>query len=126
MEDQFIPYELALQLKELGFNESCFGIFQDKIFLNYNQINISLLRQLNLIGDDCLAPIWQQAFDWFRHVHYLPSCLEPYISTKSDWEDELEYIPKIYTLNGKIQLECMVYEEARLACLEKLIELIKK
>ena len=25
MKEQFIPYELALELKELGFNEECFG-----------------------------------------------------------------------------------------------------
>ena len=27
MEKEFIPYELALKLKELGFDEPCFGLY---------------------------------------------------------------------------------------------------
>ena len=27
MEEQFVTYEIALKLKELGFNEECFGYY---------------------------------------------------------------------------------------------------
>lgn len=31
MERNFIPYEIALDMKELGFNEPCFGMYiEDK------------------------------------------------------------------------------------------------
>ena len=30
IENEFIPYEQALALKELGFDEPCFGIYQKK------------------------------------------------------------------------------------------------
>ena len=31
--NQFIPYNLALKLKELGFNEDCFGYYRKKDLL---------------------------------------------------------------------------------------------
>jgi hypothetical protein len=28
MEKEFVPYELALKLKKLGFDEPCFGLYE--------------------------------------------------------------------------------------------------
>ena len=139
MKDQFVPYELALALKELGFNEPCFTSFDDKQRLrnpfdckedyinnvSFIENSTCFCKTSELSNGFIAAPLWQQAFDWFRDKHYLPSCLLPYISTKKDWEEELIYIPKIYTLEGTLTLEMGVYEEARLACLVKLIEIVK-
>ena len=30
MEKEFVPYELALRMKELGFDEPCFGYYNNK------------------------------------------------------------------------------------------------
>lgn len=61
IEKQFIPYEQALKLKELGFNEECFGY--------YNMINHSGEFKFDIRiwenSDDYIeAPLWQQAIDW--------------------------------------------------------------
>ena len=32
MKDQFVTYEIALKLKELGFDEECFAYYLDKKF----------------------------------------------------------------------------------------------
>ena len=58
MESLFCPYELALELKELGFNEECFGW--------YSPVLNGLLIYCNSTNDGteekyCTAPLWQQA-----------------------------------------------------------------
>ena len=76
MKEQFVTYEIALKLKELGFNESCFGYYEvsDKLkggfkirFIEHEDSNPSK-QPLN---EGCLAPLWQQAIDWFREKHNL-------------------------------------------------------
>ena len=34
MEKEFIPYELALRMKDLGFDEECFAVYFDKVHLH--------------------------------------------------------------------------------------------
>lgn len=134
MNSQFIPAEQARELKELGFNEECFCTYHNgELSRNpSHRIDAKPIQgepytwKNNLVHNSVIcAPLWQQAFDWFSNKHNLPVCLLPYIATKKDWEDELVYIPKIYTYEGIITLPMGVYEEARLACLEKLIEIVK-
>jgi hypothetical protein len=158
--NEFLPYEQAVALKELGFDEPCFTTYDNEGRLrnpfdypkseyadnlpyiedtkewiynsdlnnpaNFQAAHNPTLLKFFLDNPFTAAPLWQQAFDWFRDKHYLPSCLLPYISTKKDWEEELIYIPKIYTLEGILTLEMGVYEEAQLACLVKLIEICKE
>lgn len=81
MEEQFVPYELALKLKELGFNEECFGIYdcrECKIGGYINTIYYSnppyklptisekevKYKESLLFKNHILAPIWQQAFSF--------------------------------------------------------------
>lgn len=69
MKHLFVPYEIALKLKELGFDEPC--------FCAYN--NIEELSQLDklqgysnaLFDYVILAPLYQQVIDWFRIKHYI-------------------------------------------------------
>jgi hypothetical protein len=57
MEDQFVTYEQALSLKELGFNEPCVSYF-DKMELTHGQLNdIGKKRYL-------IAPLKSQVFKW--------------------------------------------------------------
>ena len=56
MEEQFIPYEQALELRELGFDEECFGGWGNLKEWYYHPDSDILLD----------APLWQQAFDWFE------------------------------------------------------------
>src|SRR5690349_7894293 len=81
MEKEFIPYEQALALKELGFNEICFGCYTENHELiirigNYRSFNnnesSNIIKNFNSYKNDTISvPIYQQAFKWFREIHYI-------------------------------------------------------
>lgn len=66
MEKQFVPYELAVKLKELGFDEPCFGCYLDDKYLCKELTE----RQDYFAGQEASAPLWQQAFEFFRERGY--------------------------------------------------------
>lgn len=85
MEEQFVPYEIALQLKELGFNKQCLAHWsKNSLYIFYPHddfygytvlVNFiesipkeSQFKQDN-ITFECAAPLWQQAFDWLFEHH---------------------------------------------------------
>jgi hypothetical protein len=114
MEKEFIPYEQALALKELGFDEPCLGNFAD-------DENHTLFTNGNRPGKTN-APTYSQAFRWFREKYKL----EPEIVS-----DMFGYVGSIVDRNKPIKIRLspinlfQTYEEAELACLDKLIEIIK-
>ena len=119
MEKEFIPYEQALELKELGFDEECFGYysFSEKITLKscFNRTPIILS------GKKCSIPLYSQVFRWFREKHNLES------HVKKDWIDGIlqGYESIIECLDGYIDVGTFkTYEEAELECLKKLIEIV--
>jgi hypothetical protein len=59
MQDQFIPYEQALALKELGFDEPCFGYYKLTEGHKPYLVNTELRRSPN--NYSISAPLWQQA-----------------------------------------------------------------
>jgi hypothetical protein len=61
MKKFFVPYKEALQLKELAFKEEVLKVY------NINDTESGLYNLGSFSGDDELyAPIYQQAFTWFR------------------------------------------------------------
>jgi hypothetical protein len=124
MNKEFIPYEQALQLKELGFNEGCLGYHNIDPYLPKPTFN--LVKPFD--HEWCLpAPLYQQAFRWFREK----GCLfEVSVDNKARvWgtyktydEAGLEDGDERVILYSKY---FDTYEEAELACLKKLIEIIK-
>jgi len=67
----FVSYEIALALKELGFDDKCFGAYDKKYKLAISTSDYwdkSSLYSLNdYFGKNtyrCLAPLYQQAFRW--------------------------------------------------------------
>jgi hypothetical protein len=132
MEKEFIPYEQALALKELGFNEPCWcyfmnGIFHPSLIINdYEYLNQMPQKHIEFV----LAPLYQQAFKWFREKYKL----YPEIGLH-DREDEktwrftisiLGYYELAYNQNVGKEPYHKTYEEAELACLKKLIEIVKE
>lgn len=131
MNKQFVPYELALKLKELGFNEECFGYsYRDtpdpksrlNVYIAKTPVTNSSLKEDKGVS----LPLWQQAFDWFREKYELNTVIyQVRLEDNSimwDWdivdnnsEEEIfeEHLRK-------------TYKEARQACLEKLIELCQE
>ena len=137
MEKEFIPYEQALALEELGFDEDCFSDY-----FSFNNVNQTLEDDIQLILnqesiDDyceendlypfhiCSAPLYQQAFRWFREKHNFHHYIEP-IHRNS--KIQYEYCVVNSSEDAKEFNEddiISTYEEAELECLKKLIEITK-
>jgi hypothetical protein len=69
MKDQFVTYEIAARLKELGFNEPCFGAFDGQHLISGNNVYPTVRQKTFGYTNDgtyvsCAAPLWQQAIDW--------------------------------------------------------------
>jgi hypothetical protein len=128
MEKEFIPYEQALALKELGFDEPCFWWYDFEKELRKDRIGVnSINSKYFLNGNSCSAPLYQQCFRWFREKYgYFtsPTEYDDDTSKKYDWlitknlGDEKMFIKLIGYKNS--------YEEAELECLKKLIEIVKQ
>ena len=65
----FVPYEQALALKKLGFDESCLAWYNSKgqllaeITIGYEQTDF-LYTQGDMEENQCIAPTFSQAFRW--------------------------------------------------------------
>jgi hypothetical protein len=109
MKNEFIPYEQALALKCLGFDELCFGWYNERqTLLWFTQDNF----WHDMDEAECIVPLYQQAFRWFREKHGLRHFIE---------FDDGHYNPVV---QSSLVYYCDTYEEAELACLNKLIILI--
>jgi len=119
MKKEFAPYEQALALKELGFDELCFGeYYYGK--LKYDEVSNGQTVHTDLTS----APLYQQAFRWFRKKYGLEGVIQQAKDfTWYRWEisqyneDGKKYVADWY--------EYKTYEEAELECLKKLIEIVK-
>jgi ABC-type glycerol-3-phosphate transport system substrate-binding protein len=115
MEKGFVPYQQALELKELGFDEPCFG----KFYHNHLEIGGSWLNsEFNKDKKDgnifTSAPLYQQVFRWFRekynaHIYPQKFTENTWHVSWGDWES-----PVFET-----------YEEAELECVNFLITTLK-
>ena len=118
MNKEFIPYEQALSMEKLGFVERCFGFYTLEGYYFPNT------TPLNSLTYGCDAPLYQQAFRWFRETHKWNHS----ISTKRFPNVEYGYI--LGAMEGESAVwninEFSTYEEAELACLKKLIEIAKQ
>jgi hypothetical protein len=134
MEKEFVPYELALRMKQLGFDEHCFRyIYTGDTGNNYDHY---LMGESKNYNEDMLCisqPLFQQAFRWFREKYSLYTELHKKFDgigasiILSEYrydmiqENKVEYhIPKYFGHKYK------TYEEAELASLDKLIEIVEE
>ena len=113
MEKEFVPYELAVKLKELGFDEPCIATH------GYLELYI------NTDDGHLKAPLYQQVFRWFREKYKLHTEIRTYTEKYftiiiQECKDIVKYIEY-----GGIDLKFNTYEEAELACLKKLIEIVE-
>jgi hypothetical protein len=121
MNKEFIPYKQALELKELGFNESCFGYY------NYNGSHFFEHKPKTDDKNLTKAPLFQQVFRWFREKYNLFGCIDLHTSTPIHWYIRIDDIIKndyIYHSEDE-NLKYNTYEEAEIECLKKLIEIVK-
>lgn len=115
MKKEFLSYELALQMKELGFNGDYLATYDDSKFLYIDGASPGML----LLGET-KAPLYQQAIDWFMQKGFQ-------LSLWTNPENSDAYIYEVM-YQGKFifeHKEYMPYKEARISCIEKLIEVTK-
>jgi hypothetical protein len=127
---EFVPYELAVKLKPIGFDEECFG---------YYHVNVGYTKGYAFCyfdkpkrfkdGFDLLAPTFSQAFRWFREKN-IYATINTYHSVNEDkpFGLSIDYLHEsgkwgYFDYRGESDFE--TYEEAELACLEKLIEIVE-
>ena len=122
MEEQFVPYELALKLKELGFDERCLaGYYNDGKSLWFFRFHKNSEREPTVAKRFATAPLWEQALNWFRGKYKFKVGIG--INDKGLYYD---YKIVLFNTTDAYYKDCYnTYEEARLACLEKLIELVE-
>ena len=123
MNKEFIPYELAFELKQLGFDEPCFGWFRNTEFtISFNDLYPKERgEEIKIIA----APTYSQAFRWFRDKHNLHHMLNPFNRVEIIERDLVEFISFGYAIQDKVvgRTDFKTHEEAELACLKKLIEI---
>lgn len=134
MTKEFIPYEQALALRELGFDEPCLAYWYNEtptnpegqclVYYKKPWDNQKIIK--GIIRDYYYTPTFSQAFKWFREKYGLDSFVKHlYKSTI-----KVGYYFAIDEYKGiEFQMDFddyyKTYEEAELACLNKLIEIIK-
>ena len=133
MNKEFIPYEQALQLKELGFDEGYyFARYADSANLIPREEEDGWAWHLT---KSAKAPLYQQAFRWFREKHDIHYSIDRHCS-QHDYK--WGYNWSLYNYTGIFdefltshpdapagEWVCNTYEEAELECLKKLIEIVK-
>jgi hypothetical protein len=127
MEKEFVTYEQALALKELGFDEECLSFFYDNgkylSQFGYNQTEDDVRL---CIPNYVKAPLKQQVFRFFREKYNQNSFIELV------YQDKIKYDYVLYA--DKDEEQCgnfgdgpfKTYEEAENACIGKLIEIAKQ
>ncbi len=130
MEKEFVPYELALELIQLGFDEPCFAYatmeYKDVIHCG---IGFKVNKESDLPTKPFGVPTWQSAFRWFREKYGLVMSIPPSEQNNLIEFKGVIYIYKQIRLGNTVDiLHCKFYnshEQAQLECLKKLIEIVK-
>ena len=119
MENEFIPYDQALALKVQGFDDPCLAWYEiggSGLRPNATKVTLST-EQTNSNSDMVAAPLYQQAFRWFRNH-------ELYHEIQVDKTTYPKYTYRIVNSFGAMIIAehlYKTYEEAELECLKYLI-----
>lgn len=125
MKDLFLPYQQSLELRELGFDEICLTHYWGENILN--EAYGGWMKNSNT--KYVMSPTWEQAFKWLRENYNILATIYSNASGYLyEWHDAVGG-----THRGWSEYEGPndsgvwdTYEEAKLACITKLIEIVKK
>ena len=129
MTKEFVSYTQALALKELGFDEPCLAFWdgENTDAFYFNNIRDASGDYVPFQKHDRLkwfgAPLYQQVFRWFREKYDLQASNIMFSNGKYDTGITRYKGTQSVWGNGPIY---DTYEEAELACLIKLIEIVKQ
>jgi hypothetical protein len=137
-EKEFVSYDLASRMKELGFAESCWCYFMNDVFnssmfpKDYEYFEVMSKKHTTYT----LAPTFSQSFRWFRKKYGLYSWIQlhnGYINDSFYPELPITFSimdrktgNKYYERDIPHNYLYKTNEEAELECLSKLIEIIEK
>jgi hypothetical protein len=128
MKNEFIPYELAVKLKELGFDEPCLRVGNPNGHTMWKWIEVDKDNETISVNDILNVeymevyiqiPTFSQSFRWFRGKYKIRFIIQ------SSMSDLGEYFKVIFPNGEQRNVSYNTYEEAELACLNKLIEIVK-
>jgi hypothetical protein len=110
MNKEFVTYEQAIALKGINFNEPCIAMYNSNGFLFIGE-------ELSITETEVVTPTYSQAFRWFREKHRLYPIIDSFVGVKG--------VVKFFYKLPMYDETFNTYEEAELACLDKLIEICK-
>ncbi len=124
MEKEFVTYEQALALKELGFDEPCLMVYNYKkqVILNNKIPYKERTNQPNPYL--CTAPLKQQVFRWFREKYGLYP--EIFVDDNKTFGFLISSFIEEGRLDKPITRQFNTYDEAELGCVKQLIEIIDR
>ena len=101
MNEDFVPFELAVKLKEKGFRKPCVATYDKDGMLGYNYYQPKSIKAVSF--DDCLcisddlvlAPTISQVLKWLREKKkiFVVIAVNPTLSTK----DKIAYYYQVYS-----------------------------
>ena len=137
MEREFVPFEIAKKLRAIGFDESCCAFYEAERVVSKpemvddkDQYRVSgwrTCKNSEVPAHYFAAATFSQAFRWLLNRHNLYGIIIPTetmnwtFKTMTVVEDVIEVPP----YNHVDANDYITYEEAELACLEKLIEIVE-
>lgn len=131
MEKEFVPFQTAKKLRAIGFDESCCAFYEEERVVtkpemvdDKDQYRVSgwrTCKNSEVPTHYFAAPTFSQAFRWFREKYGLYSWVTMELGNKSTfcWVLSGEHTSTQYAAYFH------TYEEAELACLENLIEVVE-
>jgi hypothetical protein len=156
MDKELVPYTEALALKQIEFDEPCFGYYVDGELRGinlgmeelggvepyYQRFGFHTLSNHDIDNPNKIVvtvPTFSQSFRFFREKYLLEGLILPqvqsilaptpaYFIAVISYKDE-KWEEKFNSSNDKDEknfLHYGTYEEAELACLIKLIEIVKQ
>jgi len=119
MKNNFVPFEIAKELRELGFDEPCFGYYGEA-----NELRLE--RFVDKDKDLLKAPLWQQVFRWFIEKYQLNGV--PYYNFVGKWDYNIQRV-EAGLLSGSVTAYIAMrdtYPEIQEACINRLISIVKE
>jgi hypothetical protein len=134
LENNFVPKQIAIDMRSIGFDEPCFGFYIGDIIrltlytdCGWKNSTIPYSTQEELLT----TPLYQQCFRWFREKYNI---VHTVYSNASGYMWELHYNTERggthicdSAESGDCEMSGMftTYEKAEIKCLKKLIEIVK-
>jgi hypothetical protein len=133
LQKDFVPYELTLRMKQLEFDEECLAIYSNANIktglYTLKKYRLKLIKQASQKDKGVKAPTFSQAFRWFREKYQLLSWTFTPFGVSNGYFWEIVNLSDIVIEGGFSSGQSgqfNTYEEAELACLEKLCEIIEQ